>query len=80
MEMTLSKERKHSTLSMCHRDEAECVVYPPIPAQTHLAQSNLKAMTTTSARIAPCMNLWLMQPGSGGEFCQIKKKKKTGLH
>lgn len=36
----------------------------------------LKAITTTSARMVPCMNLWLMQPWSAGELCnQLKKKK-----
>lgn len=44
-------------------------VYPPLPPQTHFAQSNLKAMTMTRARMVPCMNFWLMQPWSGSEFC-----------
>lgn len=64
MEMTLSGGGERSNAS-CHYGTQmklnSYVLTPPLP-QRHVAQSNLKAMTMTRARMVPCMNRWLMQP------------------
>lgn len=44
------------------------VIFYVRASQDPFFPANLKAMTMTRARMAPCMNRWLMQPRSGTEF------------
>lgn len=61
------KKKKNSTKSSLPLYVDDVIFYVRV-FQDPFFPAHLKAMTTTRARIAPCMNRWLMQPGSGIEF------------
>lgn len=63
MEITLQGERRPCYFPSTHPHiPSPPSLHPPPP-------TNLKAMTMTRAKMAPCMNRWLMQPGSTAELC-----------
>lgn len=70
-----SARRGWTWRSRCRGRGGLIISLPHIPTHLHLPPSftppptNLKAMTMTRAKMAPCMNRWLMQPGSTAELC-----------
>lgn len=57
------------TLQRMEEREGHLFILHILHIRTLLPPTDLKAMTMTRAKMAPCMNRWLMQPGSTAELC-----------